>query len=148
MKWIRSTVCAGKKLALTLLLITLQIMPANAWVFPEHRDIAVLAVSRLDAERQAKLQALWVEARGGHEARLCEQMADAGQGASPGCIDFAAWAALSGDHSCSAREMLDTAMNAPWALGVVRVAGRLKAKLAEAKRPSERSNAVRNSDLA
>ncbi|HEY1986437.1 MAG TPA: hypothetical protein VGG85_13560 [Terracidiphilus sp.] len=57
-------------------------------------------------------------------------------------------AALSGDHSCSAREMLDTSLNAPWILGVTRVAGRLRAKLAAASRPSERSNAVRNSDLA
>lgn len=136
------------KTALTLLLVSLEVLPGNAWVFPEHRDITVLAVQRLDAERQAKLQALWAEARSGHDARLCEQMADAAQGASPACIDFAAWAAISGDHSCSAREMLDTVLNAPWAVGVVRVAGRLKAKLAAAKRPSERSNAVRNSDLA
>jgi hypothetical protein len=134
--------------ALVLVLISLQILPANAWVFPEHRDITVLAVQRLDADRQAKLQALWAEARRGHDVRLCAEMADPAQGASPACIDFAAWAAISGDHSCSAREMLDTVLNAPWAPGVVRVAGRLKARLAAASRPSDRSNAVRNSDLA
>lgn len=136
------------KSALILVLISLQILPANAWVFPEHRDITVLAVQRLDADRHARLEALWAEARRGHDARLCAEMADPAQGASPACIDFAAWAALSGDHSCSAREMLDTALNAPWAPGVVRVAGRLKARLAAASRPSDRSNAVRNSDLA
>ena len=41
------------------------------WVFPEHRDIAVLAVHQLSASPQASLQSLWTEARAGHEVRLC-----------------------------------------------------------------------------
>jgi hypothetical protein len=57
-------------------------------------------------------------------------------------------AAISGDHSCSAQEMLGTALTAPWVLGVEQVAARLKAQLAAATRRSERANAVRNSDLA
>jgi hypothetical protein len=136
------------KPALILILVSLQAFPVFAWVFPEHRDITVLAVRRMDSDRQTQLQALWSEARHGHEARLCAQMADPTQAPNPGCIDFAAMAAISGDHSCSAREMLDTSLNAPWILGVARVAGRLKAQLAAATRPSERSNAVRDSDLA
>ena len=133
---------------LVLLLVLLQAFPANAWVFPEHRDIAVLALQRLDSDRQVQLQALWAEARSGHEGRLCAQIADPAQVPGPGCIDFAAWAAISGDHSCSAHEMLDTSLNSAWVLGVARVAGRLKAELAAASRRSERDNAVRNSDLA
>jgi hypothetical protein len=133
---------------LILLLVLLQVFPAFAWVFPEHRDIAVLAIQRLDPMRQAQLQALWSEARSGHDGRLCAQIAGPAQGPEPACIDFGAWAAISGDHSCSANEMLDTALNSSWVLGVARVAGRLKTQLAAAKRLSERSNAVRNSDLA
>jgi hypothetical protein len=134
--------------ALILFLVMLQVFPAYAWVFPEHRDIAVLALQRLDSDRQAQLQALWAEARSGHEGRLCAQIADPAQGPGPACIDFAAMAAISGDHSCSAHEMLDTSLNASWVLGVAHVAGRLKAELAAASRRSDRDNAVRNSDLA
>jgi hypothetical protein len=136
------------KSTLILFLVSLQVFPVFAWVFPEHRDIAVLAVQGLDSERQIQLRALWSEARLGHEARLCAQIADPAQAPNPACVDFAAMAAISGDHSCSAREMLDTSLNAPWVLGVARVAGRLKTQLAAASRPSDRSNAVRNSDLA
>ncbi|HWG18116.1 MAG TPA: hypothetical protein VN678_09655 [Acidobacteriaceae bacterium] len=136
------------KATLAFSLVLLQVLPAFAWVFPEHRDIAVLAVQKLNADQQAQLQALWTEARGGHEARLCAQAADPAQAARPNCIDFAAWAAISGDHSCSARDMLSTSLNAPWIVGVAQVAGRLKAQLAAAKRADQRANAVRNSDLA
>src|ERR1019366_3454637 len=122
--------------------------PVFAWVFPEHRDIAALAVQKLDSDRQARLQTLWSEARTGHEGRLCAQISDPAQGSNPTCVDFAAWAAISGDHSCSAQEMLGTVLNAPWVLGVERIGGRLKAQLASAKRRSDRTNAVRNSDLA
>src|SRR5580704_3729061 len=73
---------------LVLLLVSLQAFPASAWVFPEHRDIAALAMQKLDADRQARLQALWTEARTGHEQRLCAQNSDPTQSS---CIDFAAW---------------------------------------------------------
>jgi hypothetical protein len=131
--------------ALVLFLVSLQVFPASAWVFPEHRDIAALAMQKLDADRQARLQALWSEARTGYEPRLCAQSADPSQAS---CVDFAAWAAIAGDHSCSAQDMLGTALTAPWILGVEKVGVRLKAKLAAARRRSDRSNAVRDSDLA
>lgn len=130
---------------LVLLLVSLQVLPASAWVFPEHRDIAALALQTLDSDRQARLQALWSEARTGHEQRLCAQSSDPAQ---TSCVDFAAWAAISGDHSCSAQEMLGTVLSAPWILGVEKVSARLKSQLAAAKRRSDRTNAVRNSDLA
>ena len=136
------------KAALGFLLISLQLFPAFAWVFPEHRDIVVLAVQQLDHDRQTRLQTLWAEARTGHEQRLCEADADPAQGTKPTCVDFAAWAAISGDHACSAADMLDTSLNAPWILGVEKVGARLKEQLAAAKRRSDRVNAVRNSDLA
>jgi hypothetical protein len=112
-----------KTRALTLLtcVIILQAQTAFAWVFPEHRDIVVLAVQRLSPEQQALLQKLWSEARAGHEPRLCERVADAAQGPNPDCIDYASWAAISGDHSCSARDMLGIVLDAPWIVGVAQV---------------------------
>ena len=58
--------------------------PAQAWVYPEHRDIAVLAVEKLDPERKAQFDRLWGEARTGNEQRLCAQGADSQQGVAPG----------------------------------------------------------------
>ncbi|HST11661.1 MAG TPA: hypothetical protein VLL05_14900, partial [Terriglobales bacterium] len=137
-----------RKGALTACLITLQLVPAFGWVFPEHRDIAVLAVERLDPEQRALLQKLWLKARAGHEARLCENVADASQGTNPSCIDYAAWSAIAGDHSCSARDMVGIVLDAPWILSVARVSARLKVRLAAGKRHDQHVNTVRDSDMA
>jgi hypothetical protein len=104
--------------------------PALAWVFPEHRDIAVLAVQGLDERQKAEFERLWREARIGGEARLCEQGADAAQGLAPPCIDWAALSGIAGDHSCSSEEMLDTVLTTEWILVVADVAAQLKADLA------------------
>ena len=102
-----------------------------AWIYPEHRDIAVLAVQGLDAERRAEFDRLWGEARTGDEQRLCAQGADAGQGAAPECIDWAALPGIAGDHSCSSREMLETVRTSDWILDVAAIAAQLKADLAK-----------------
>jgi len=103
--------------------------PASAWVYPEHRDIALLAVEKLDAERRPLFDRLWREARAGHETRLCEQAADTAQGLAPVCIDWAALPAIAGDHSCSSKNMLDNALNTDWILQVADVAAQLKVDL-------------------
>jgi hypothetical protein len=121
---------------------------AGAWEYPEHREITFLALRELDPAQRAVLEKLWSQARTGHEARLCAQMGYAAQGARPTCIDYAAWTAISGDHSCSARELLDVVLNSPWVLRVARVGARLKIRLAAATRRNQRTNAVRDSDLA
>jgi hypothetical protein len=56
--------------------------------------------------------------------------ADSTQGLTPACIDWAAWPAIAGDHSCSSAQMLATAREAPWILGVADVAAQLKVDLA------------------
>jgi hypothetical protein len=129
-------------------LILLFALNALAWVYPEHRDIALLALQRLDPAQRARLQKLWSQARAGHEARLCGQMAYTAQGARPTCIDYAAWTAISGDHSCSARDMLGIVLGSRWILRVARTGARLKNQLAAATRRDQRTNAVRDSDLA
>jgi hypothetical protein len=134
---------------LAVCLVALQLLPAFAWVFPEHRDMVVLGVQKLKPDQRAQLEKLWQEARSGHENRLCASVADpAAEGAKPTCVDYAAWAAISGDHSCSARDMLTTVLDAPWVLGVERVSAKLKNQLANAKRRDQRVNALKDSDIS
>src|SRR5262245_41194028 len=115
---------ATARSALTLLLATclgvLQPVTALAWLYPEHRDITVLAVQRLEPAAQALLAQLWSEARTGHEMRLCAHLVDTAPG-NPACIDYAAWPAIAGDHSCSARDMLSNVLDTPWILDVARI---------------------------
>jgi hypothetical protein len=118
------------------------------WVFPEHRDIALLALERLQPAERSVLDKIWSEARLGHEARLCAQIADPSQGVNPTCLDYASWTAISGDHSCSASDMLSTVLDSPWILKVARVGAHLKSSLAPATRSDQRLNAVRDSDIA
>src|SRR4029450_3764242 len=101
---------------------------------------------RLTRARRALLARRWSEARTGHEARLCTQLVDTAPG-NPACIDYAAWPAIAGDHSCSARDLLRTVLDAPWMLDVARISARLKKQLAPATRRDQRINAVRGSDL-
>jgi hypothetical protein len=104
--------------------------PAFAWVYPEHRDIALLAIETLDPERKAIFDRLWSDARGNQEARLCAIGADVAQGLTPECIDWAAMSAIAGDHSCSSQQMLDTILTSESILRVAAVAAQLKADLA------------------
>jgi hypothetical protein len=103
--------------------------PASAWVYPEHRDITMLAVTTLDSQRRAALDQFWRVARAGNEQRLCEQDADQSQGLAPSCIDWAAFAAIAGDHSCSGVKLLDNVLKTQWILSVADVAAQLKKDL-------------------
>jgi len=118
-----------------------------AWVYPEHRDITLLAVQKLDSERRAILGRLWAEARADHAKRLCEQPADAAQAEKPSCIDWAAWPAVAGDHSCSAENMAHTILTTRWILNVANIAAGLKQDLADAENRSQHINALRDSDI-
>jgi hypothetical protein len=105
--------------------------PAFGWIYPEHRDIAVIAVQGLDPEHRQLFDRLWREARTGDERRLCAQGADPGQGVAAGCIDWAALSGIAGDHSCSSRQMLETVRTSDWILEVADIAARLKEDLAK-----------------
>ena len=118
-----------------------------AWLYPEHRDITSLALNMLEPEQRSVLEELWSEARRGHESRLCAQMADSAQGLKPNCIDYAAWPALGGDHSCSAQKMLSEVLTAPWVLKVAAVGATLDTQLAATTRRDQRMNALRRSDI-
>ena len=121
--------------------------PAFAWVYPEHRDIAVLGIESLDAERKAIFDELWAQARIGHEQRLCEQGADAAQGLMPECIDWAAMSAIAGDHSCSSTQLLDTVSTSKWILAIAEVAAQLKVDLLRVSKTSPAASRTEGSGL-
>lgn len=106
-----------------------------------------LAIASLDPADRAQLDTLWTQARTGAESRLCAQPVDPGSNAKPDCIDYAAWPAISGDHSCSAADMLHNVLETDWILKVARVAARLNRELEAAKRRDQRVNALRDSDI-
>jgi hypothetical protein len=74
---------------------------ALTWVYPEHWDIFLLSVLKLDSDHRSILDQLWAQARKGHEQRLNESVIDATQNVNPVLIDYAAWPAIAGDHSTS-----------------------------------------------
>jgi len=119
----------------------------HAWIYPEHRDIALLAIENLSPEYRSQLDQLWSEARIGYEERLTESVIDATQTTNPTQLDFASWPAISGDHSCSPAILLYTVLQTEWILEVANVAAELKIALADSKNQSERINALRDSDI-
>jgi hypothetical protein len=136
-----------RQFVLAISIIALAPTTMYAWLYPEHRDITLLALETLKPEQRSVLDKLWSEARVGHETTLCRQIADAAQVQTPTCLDYGAWPALGGDHSCSARELLDEVLEAPWVLKVAAVGARLDVKLAAAKRRDQITNAVLRSNI-
>src|SRR6478672_4712949 len=106
-------------------------LSAYAWIYPEHRDLNILAIQRLDPKRRAVFDRLWSDARAGDEQHLCAAGAEAEQSTTPSCIDWAALSAIAGDHSCSSREMFETVRSAPWIFQVADVAAQLKLDLGQ-----------------
>ena len=102
---------------------------AFAWVYPEHRDIAIAAVEKLDPERKAELDALWHEARIKQEKRLCDPVADTKQSVTPSVHRLARASGISGDHSCSSQDLTAIVLQSDWILSVADVAAQLKLDL-------------------
>lgn len=133
--------------ALSLLLCSAW-MESSAWVYPEHRDITVQAIVRLSPQRRTVLDSLWAMARRGNESRLCSMVVDPLQGRNPRCLDWAAFPAIGGDHSCSPQQMLDAILRSDWILDVADISARLKSELATATADYDRVNALRDADLS
>jgi hypothetical protein len=121
---------------------------SHGWVYPEHREITLRAVQKLSPRDSTALARLWVLARTGYESRLSPLPVDTSGSLEPTAIDFAAWPAISGDHSCSAADMLGVVLTSDWILQVAGVGASLRRELSEAglERHS-RTNALRDSDL-
>ncbi len=136
----------SNRLSLTLLLL-LTPAAAKGWIYPEHRDITTEAISRLSPADRATLEALWRDARSGYAAKLCEPLSAGDQGLTPACIDFAAFPAFSGDHSCSPKEVLEVILPGDWILDVARVSAETKEALAGTSSRKQRKNAAATNDL-
>ena len=121
---------------------------AFGWIYPEHRDIAILAVKGLDAEHKAVFDRFWQDSRVGYEQRLCAQGADTGQNLAPPCIDWAALSGIGGDHSCSSQEMLETVLKSNWILVVADIAAQLKVDLAKIPVTASQDQVKRESTIA
>lgn len=129
------------------LAILLGMSITRAWVYPEHRDIALIAIQNLSPEYRSTLDALWSEARKGYEFRLTEAVIDATQSTNPNQLDYAAWPGIGGDHSVSAKDMLNNILQTDWILKVADITAQLKIDIAKSKNREERVNALRNSDI-
>lgn len=134
---------------LTLLMLAVVAWPrrAHAWLFSEHWDISSLALGRLDIEDRRVLDRLWAQARAGQGARWCASMAQHEQQMTPTCVDFAAWPALAGDHSCSARELVNQALPSDWVLPVMAVATETEVALATTRSREDKLNALATANL-
>ena len=135
------------KLYKIVFLLIVSVSTVNAWIYPEHRDIALLAIQNLSPEYRSVLDKLWAEARVGYEERLTEAVIDATQSVNPTQLDYASWPAISGDHSCSAENLLYNVLQTDWILKVADVTAQLKIDLAESEGRHEHINALRDSDI-
>ena len=134
-------------LKLVLLIILIGYGSSYAWIYPEHRDITLLGVQKLDQENRSQLDKLWSEARTGFENRLTESIIDSAQTTDFTQLDWAAWPAISGDHSCSPDNLLSNVLYTEWIMQVADVAAHLKIDLANSENRHEHVNALRDSDI-
>lgn len=123
------------------------ISKANAWVYPEHRRISILAIQQLSQTQQQLLHQIWQEIRKGNETRLSEQVFNLVQTKPVTQIDFAAWSAIAGDHSCSPATMLETILKTDWILKVATIGDELEQSFANVKNNSQLINTLRKSDM-
>lgn len=133
---------------LCLICILTSTREAVAWLYPEHRDIMYRAIERLDETRRKQLDELWAAARRGFDKRLTLSVLDTSRTENHTAIDYPAWSAIGGDHSCSPKGMLDNVLRTDWILDVADITSRLKRKIAEAEgNRAQRINAMRDADI-
>lgn len=119
----------------------------KAWVYPEHREITLFAIQKLEGNYLVELNSLWAEARKNYEFSLTKDVIVPGQGLKPEALDYASWPAIAGDHSCSAQNMLDNILKTEWILKVADVAAELRLDLNLSQTRKDRINALRDSDI-
>jgi len=123
------------------------VLKSNAWVYPEHRFIAMLAIQQMKPEYRALLNQLWSRSRTGYETRLTSSVIDTITTVKHTQLDYASWMGIAGDHSCSPSDMLNAVLKSDWILNVADVATQLSIDMANAKSPSQLTNALRKSDI-
>ena len=132
---------------LILLTFLMQCSDLKAWIYPEHREITMMAIQRLSPGYRARFDSLWAMARRGYESRLDANPANGSLGLRPATIDYAAWPAIAGDHSISSADMVRNILNTQWILEVADITARLKVGLDNSDNNSERAGHMRDADL-
>lgn len=136
------------KLIISFLIISFAfVFSASAWVYPEHRRISILAIQQLSKEQQQLLHQIWQEIRKGNESRLSEQVHNLTQPNPISQLDFVAWPAIAGDHSCSPNNMLETILRSKWILKVATIGEELEQSISKVKNNSQLINIIRKSDM-
>ncbi len=130
-----------------LFFLILSFSTAKAWVYPEHRQIMLIAIEKLPSDYREELQMLWSLARTGYESRLSPTVIDPDLLLNPPYIDYAAWPSIAGDHSCSAENMLYNILQTEWIMKVADISAKLQIDLQFAYTRNEKINALRDSDL-
>lgn len=120
---------------------------AEAWVYFEHRGIALLAIQQMNPAEKAWLQEFWTMARLGSEARLTDSVIVISQGRGPQQLDYASWAAIAGDHSCSAKELINNVLHTEWILQVADISAELRVNVENSKNNVQRANFLHISDI-
>ena len=105
------------------------------------------AIEKLPSDYKEELQIFWSLARTGYESRLSPTVIDPELLLNPPYIDYAAWPAIAGDHSCSAENMLYNILQTDWIMKVADITAQLQIDLQFASTRNERINALRDSDL-
>ena len=137
----------GKRCFFIAFLLLFLTINAFAWVYPEHRYIALLTIKNLNPTHKQQLDELWKLARTGYENRLSAGVAEADQALSSAQLDYAAWTAIGGDHSYSAQNLLHNVLETDWIINVSRIAAQLRLDIVNAKTQSQHNNALRGSDI-
>lgn len=119
----------------------------NAWVYPEHRRISLAAIQRLSYGNRLVLDRLWSLLQQQHSTRLATLVIDTSKAGKGRLLDYAAWPAIAGDHSCSPSDMLNTILRSQWIFNVNEIGVKLGERLATAQNSSQRSNYLRSSDM-
>jgi hypothetical protein len=135
------------KLILICLIIFLFSQSADAWIFHEHRKITMAAIEKLDTERADIFNKLWIDAVSEYESRLSSIPADTGLNSKSTKLDYAAWAAIGGDHSCSASQMLNEILYTEWIVKVFQITSRYSKVMPFTFNLADISNLMRNQDI-
>ncbi len=101
----------------TLLTSLLFCTEAQAWIFPEHRDIGRVAIDQLDEANQNELNRIWKAANPSRSHRFCEHPSEIEEVPTvdkTSCADLAMLFAMAGDHSCSPADLENVVLNSVW----------------------------------
>jgi hypothetical protein len=72
-----------------ILIFIISFSETKAWVYPEHRDIMLIAIERLPTKYQKQLEELWSQARIGYELRLSPTVINPELLLNPPYLDYA-----------------------------------------------------------